>query len=386
MLQTEFVRNLNCNYERILLDKKPEESRYQYCILGRGGIKGLLPCSLRYLNGLAYLYYDISSTQNVAQLYSGRNITRKWMKDFFWSMRQIRQELGRFLLDEHNIIWNPEQIFQDLEKNNFCFLYVPYYEGECGFLKLLDYWVEHINYEDEILVECVYKMHEQYELLGQIYLQEQIFEDAEVLDQVKEAEEYSLAKMQEMPLTDYEKGTEEQSAAEADSHMLQEKDTEEGKTSVRKGIWYLLENRMKRQKENRAEYSHEIRSRMSGYAVCEEPVYQTEDLGKTIYIEETNQEEAVHGLYSQQGERVALLEKASFVIGKKKEEVDYASGDNSVSRVHARIVQEKGLVYLEDLNSTNGTFKNGLRLQPYEKRILESEDEIRLGKVILVYR
>ena len=43
MLQTEFVRNLNCNYERILLDVNPEEKRYQYCILSRGGIKGLLP-------------------------------------------------------------------------------------------------------------------------------------------------------------------------------------------------------------------------------------------------------------------------------------------------------------------------------------------------------
>ena len=69
MLNTEYVRNLNCNYERILLDKKPEEKRYQYCILNRGGIKGLLPCSLLYINGVAYLYYDISSKQNVTQLY-----------------------------------------------------------------------------------------------------------------------------------------------------------------------------------------------------------------------------------------------------------------------------------------------------------------------------
>ena len=56
MLQTEYIRSLNCNYERILLENKPEEKRYQYCILNRGGIKNLLPCSLRYINGLVYLY------------------------------------------------------------------------------------------------------------------------------------------------------------------------------------------------------------------------------------------------------------------------------------------------------------------------------------------
>ena len=98
MLQTEYIRSLNNNYERILLDKKPEEKRYQYCILSRGGIKGLLTCSLRYINGLAYLYYDISSKQNVTQIYDNRVINRKWMKDFFWSMKQIQLELARFLL------------------------------------------------------------------------------------------------------------------------------------------------------------------------------------------------------------------------------------------------------------------------------------------------
>ena len=49
-MQTEFVRSLHANYERILLEGKPEEQRYQYCILNRGGIRGLLSCSLRYMN------------------------------------------------------------------------------------------------------------------------------------------------------------------------------------------------------------------------------------------------------------------------------------------------------------------------------------------------
>ena len=35
MLNTEFVKNLHNNYERIMLEKKPEERRYQYCILSR---------------------------------------------------------------------------------------------------------------------------------------------------------------------------------------------------------------------------------------------------------------------------------------------------------------------------------------------------------------
>lgn len=386
MFQAEYVRNLNCNYERILLDKKPEENRYQYCIIGRGGIKGLLSCSLRYLNGLAYLYYDISSTQNVAQLYNNRSITREWMKDFFWSMRQIRQEMDRFLLDQHNIIWNPDQIYQDVEKNIFYFLYIPYYEGDCGFLSLVDYWVEHINYEDEGLVECVYKMHEQYELLGEVYLQEQIFEDFDSLNEMKQIQE-SLTQTNVREADALSVGDiSVEETKETNLCSVPSKESGEEKTQ-KKGFRYLFESRMKKQKEERAEYLHSMQDRMNGYAVCEDTEYQAEDLGKTIFIEEgEEQKQETRGLYNQKGERVARLETSVYVIGKKPEEADCVLKDNSVSRVHARILSEDGRMYLEDLNSTNGTYKNGLRLQPYEKRILEPEDEIRLGKIILIFK
>lgn len=125
ILETEFVRNLNCNYERVLLGEKPEENRYQYCILNRGGIRFLLPCSLRYINGDAFLYYDISSKQNMTQLFEGHTIKRDWMKDFLWGMQRMQQELGRYLLEDNNVIWSPEHIYQDLEKMIFILCIFP---------------------------------------------------------------------------------------------------------------------------------------------------------------------------------------------------------------------------------------------------------------------
>ncbi|MDE6673508.1 MAG: hypothetical protein K2K19_01655, partial [Acetatifactor sp.] len=166
ILETEYVRNLNCNYERVMLEEKPEENRYQYCILSRGGIRYLLPCSLRDINGDAFLYYDISSTQNMTQLFEHRVIKREWMKDFLWGMERMQQELGRYLLEEHSVIWRPKHIYQDLEKNDFYFMYIPYYQKDSGFKELLDFWVEHIDYEDEALVEFVYGLHGQYDTVG----------------------------------------------------------------------------------------------------------------------------------------------------------------------------------------------------------------------------
>lgn len=378
MLQTEFVRSLNSNYERFLLDKKPEENKYQYCILGRGGIKGLLPCSLRYINGLAYLYYDITSKQSVMQLYSARCITREWIKDFLWSLKQIRQELERFLLEDCNILWRPEQIFQELESNMFSYVYVPYYEEENDFIRLIEFWVEHIDYEDEILVEYIYKIYEQFELIGNAYLQEQIFEDAKVLDTAYKEPAEKTVESSEL------QGSEEEPVETPREVSLEQSSLSD--QEQKKGFFHLLEGKKRKNKENREQYSEHMQQMMNGYSVAEEIVYG-EECGKTIYIEEIPEEkEKIHRLYTTDEKILAQLDKPVFSIGKKRGEADLILEDLSVSRIHCRIIREGEDVYLEDMNSTNGTFKNGLRMLPYEKRKLEEEDEIKIGKQTLVYR
>ena len=386
MLQTEYLRNLNSNYERILLDKKPEENRYQYCILSRGGIKGLLPCSLRYINGLAYLYYDISSKQNVAQLFSARCITRQWVKDFLWSMQQIQQELGRFLLDEKNVLWYPEQIFQDLENNLFSFLYIPYYEGESSFGQLLEFLVEHVDYDDEVLVDCVFHMYEQLERNGDVYLQTQIFEDAKTLEQT------NVKTYRDQKGTDRKESDQESVPVDSKQHDTSRQ--EDIATNVisdrreeRKSILSLFDGKRRKNREMRENYRLEMQQAINGYAVAEESDFGDEEYGRTVYIEEKQEEtERVYKLYTPEDKPVASVEKPVVTIGKKKEEVDVVLQDSSVSRMHARITREGKEYYLEDLNSTNGTFKNGLRLQPYEKRKLESGDELKCGRVTLTFR
>ncbi|MCM1112370.1 MAG: FHA domain-containing protein [Muribaculum sp.] len=380
MLETEFIRNLHCNYERVHLPERPDDQRYQYCILTRGGIRGLLPCSLRYINGQAYLYYDITSRQNVAQLYAKQVIDREWIKDFFWSYRQVRRELGRFLLDEENILVYPEQIFQDLSSHNFIFLYLPYYGeengNENGMMKFLEFVLGHMDYEDEKLVECMYSMYEQYEKNGSVYLQEKIFEDAAQLDANGEA----ACALEE------ESRMEEEGSEEAGKIVSLPIVPEELFKQEKKGLLGRLSGRRKKQEEQKASYRESMLAAMEGRAVAEKNPYEEEEYGKTVYVEQTEKGTVLHKLYTPDGRVAIQLEKESLTIGKQKGEVDLVLEDESVSRLHARIYLENQMVYLEDLNSTNGTFKNGLRLQPYEKRRLEEDDEIRFGKILFVYR
>jgi hypothetical protein len=56
-----------------------------------------------------------------------------------------------------------------------------------------------------------------------------------------------------------------------------------------------------------------------------------------------------------------------------------------VGRRHAQLVAQSGGIYLEDLDSVNGTFVNKQRLTPRQPKLLENGTEVRLGKLVLVY-
>ena len=80
------------------------------------------------------------------------------------------------------------------------------------------------------------------------------------------------------------------------------------------------------------------------------------------------------------------LSRLPLTAGKLAGSVDIVINDQSVSRRHVKFAREENKVYMTDLNSTNGTFKNGLRLEPNTSVLLEPGDEIRLGKLKFVYR
>ena len=60
------------------------------------------------------------------------------------------------------------------------------------------------------------------------------------------------------------------------------------------------------------------------------------------------------------------------MIGKQKEHVDGCIPSVTVSRIHARITCTDSLYYIEDLNSTNGTWVDQIQINPYELRLLEN--------------
>ena len=99
-----------------------------------------------------------------------------------------------------------------------------------------------------------------------------------------------------------------------------------------------------------------------------------------------NFEPRPHLVREKTGEKIYIT-KDEFKIGKSKIHADYPIENNgAISRVHIVIIRRNGVCYIEDNNSTNGTFVNGTRLEPGREMLLKANTHIILGDEGFMYR
>ncbi len=75
------------------------------------------------------------------------------------------------------------------------------------------------------------------------------------------------------------------------------------------------------------------------------------------------------------------LTKFPFYLGKLNWNVDYAIEHSSISRVHSKFEKEGDILYVRDLDSTNGTYLNHIRLGKDEKQQMNEGDEISFADI-----
>ena len=73
-----------------------------------------------------------------------------------------------------------------------------------------------------------------------------------------------------------------------------------------------------------------------------------------------------------------LMENKSIIIG--RENSDVIIEDKYISKAHCKIYIKEGNLYIEDLNSTNGTYINGKRIEKHVPYIITPHDVIQLTK------
>ena len=119
---------------------------------------------------------------------------------------------------------------------------------------------------------------------------------------------------------------------------------------------------------------------------CRKEEQNPEEYGGTVFFEESVI--TGHKLYAldKKNKKHIDFDKLPCTIGSLPGYADVVLDGKSVSRIHARLEREGDKVMLTDLNSTNGTFKNGLRMEPQETVQIEPGDEVRFGQICYCYR
>jgi hypothetical protein len=91
-------------------------------------------------------------------------------------------------------------------------------------------------------------------------------------------------------------------------------------------------------------------------------------------------------------ERVVMEDNKAYTLGrfdmgiKGDDEIDltpYGAADRGVSRAHAVLQLDGDHLYLSDLNSTNGTYVAGERLEPNTPTLVHKGDEVLLGRLAI---
>lgn len=104
---------------------------------------------------------------------------------------------------------------------------------------------------------------------------------------------------------------------------IENKREENRTTGEKKSLFALWENRKKKEKQERENYSRNLQLTMNGYAVAEETAYEEEDMGRTVYMgEQSAMREIKHRLLTEEGSLIATLDQEAYTIGKKRGEAD----------------------------------------------------------------
>ena len=454
MVEARYFRDYRHSYMIIQCRQEELNKSYQYKILTSNKIKEILKCSLRYVNGITYFYYDISSRTTLESMYRGRKMSYEQVKDVLEQLYGIYNKLGTYFMEESKFVLLPEYMYYDLTNRNYIGLYYPDYESEVAnpYEPLMDYLLEHIDGKDERLADCMYRIYEMSEeanfsledalrMFGGLGEKEPVDSGTEMLTEQENAR----------TVTAYDK--------DDFSDLYEYKQQDAAPVKEKKGTFYpiltvlsllgiggamgiyycyalsqqeilvllgcvglmglclLISLRGSLKAEGKRKKHPEI-SKMQEEALSDiympkknsvsleqvlskdmdldimQPEKQPREIcseaeagsGNTVFFDSAALAE--HKLYAldRRNKQHIELNKFPYTVGKMAGCVDCVLTDNSISRIHARFEREGDCIQMTDMNSTNGTYKNGLRMQPQETVEIEPGDEIRFGSLHYCYR
>ena len=347
-----YERNVNKSYMKI--PAVMEVSLDEKLILQKA-YQGFLPMEKCYVNGSGQYWYNISGWQALDAYCRMHGIHQEFFETLILRICSQLEILEWNLIDTNCLVIDPELIFVSHNGEQISFILYPDTKG--NFLdelqQLMEYLLTKLNHGDKEGVHHVYKIYnmthaESYSITD---LKQEILRNREKVE--LEIEDVPVLE-EEIPVTE------------------KEEDPFEEKL---RGIVDWIKDKLAMGKETKEEIPTVV------YPEDKEEDEIEPVINPTICLSSSGGE--VRGVLVYEGVKDYPdfeLQKQTGILGKHPRANFYIRRE-TISQFHAKFDYSDKNYYIEDMNSTNGTFVNEQMLNYKERRVLSSGDVLRFADV-----
>lgn len=343
-----------------------DENDYRLQMVIKNHIDGIVPLMMEQMNNEYLIKYNVSSKIRLSDLFARKQMSGKELYCFIKDLKILSEKISEYLLNINNIVFDVELIFFNRQTGKYEFCYIPEEHGEfqLKIRDLFDKLLEYIDHNDKEVVQIAYGV-QQLTLAMDFTLHDILQCACENMKKLKEKE-------QEQSKTD----------TKIKVNIPDEQHKKKGILETIQ-IWLGKKNKYKTTDEIEEdnylkEYLEE--DEMLVMAEEEEPYNQRED--RTMLL--TNQFVTPSLVLKAIGTETPIEVKPAefpYIIGKSEYSCNFCIDSAVVSRVHMRIVEELNDFYVEDLNSTNGTFINGEKISSHNLEPIHTGDKLTIANI-----
>ncbi|MCR5145607.1 MAG: FHA domain-containing protein [Lachnospiraceae bacterium] len=374
-MELSYKRTFKESY--MIIESEMENYGYEERMLKENELKTLLAFYTLQVNGKIQFWYDISSKQSIKDYLDQNSLSYELLLDLFAHMMVAFSEVAKFLLSSRHIILSCETIYISRQKPYEIYLcYCPAIEEESGLTDLMEYILQVLDHENEELTKLCYTLYEitldEHSTISDLYeyirenmigeLHNELIEDDKIVYEREEDE------LQETYNYMEEEELDQDIQSSFDTVSMLEKIRQKGLEIIEmiKG-WTKNKNEQIVQKED--------------LVIDPEPV----ECNPTVFLGSKSQKCCGNLRYiGSEAESDYVISGNIFRIGTHGAN-DACLTSQTVSRHHAKINEINSRYYLEDLNSTNGTFLNDMMLNYNERYELNPGDRIRFADVPYIF-
>ncbi len=393
-MKVEYTRTAKKSY-MIVRGADYPFAQYELMMIRHNDLACLLPFQMILADGAAEYWYDVSGMRSLATSVSVESLNAKQLRVLLEHIMELKSAMEEYLLDDANVAFAADMVYYDQARDRVRFCYIPGLGNvkAAGVRELFEDLLQHINHADPVAVRMGYEMYERSARAP--FAMSDCVDCLRIWEDTPTKGEEAFLREQSVP---WQNGKDDPADIRTDvenedvEFLLDWPERGEGhRKKRRQKVKPQQEKPVDAVREKRREFgwnkdAGKHRRKFREEEEDEESLLFTlrqnspgrpEDAGRTEVLlpEESAQEWKF--LYKGTGvERDLTPENFPFLVGTDARRVNGTLLARTVSRVHAKLYLEEDRLYVEDFNSTNGTYLNQQLLPMNTPAELKAGDRI----------